>query len=138
MNELEETKANDLRAYPENEEGAEVDDDEVELNAEEPTGFGACNPVECDPQPEVEKNHPFIATEWNKNKIGIDGPCNFLSDTAPVHKKCSRPKGFFLRHIRYRASNAMAIWRLVQNYPDIQENSELQTIQGKHGSENHL
>ena len=55
MNEPEESKANDLRAYIsdiedlENEEGAEFDEDELEINAEQTTGFGAWNPVECVP-----------------------------------------------------------------------------------------
>ena len=57
MNHPEESKANDLRAYIsdiedlENEEGAEFDEDELEINAEQTTGFGAWNPVECVPEP---------------------------------------------------------------------------------------
>ena len=48
------------------------------------------------PLPELKKCHPYITTGWNKTKIRIDGPCKFLSDAAPVHKKCSAPKLFFL------------------------------------------
>jgi len=73
------------------------------------------------PLPELKKCHPYITTGWNKTKIGIDGPCKFLSDAAPVHKKCSAPKMFFLRDIRYRAYNAMAMWRLLMNYCDIDD-----------------
>ena len=73
MNYPDESNDNEFREYIsdiedlENEEGAEFDEDELEINAEQTTGFGAWTPVECDPEPML--NHEETLWEAVKNRV---------------------------------------------------------------------
>ena len=46
----------------------------------------------------------------------MDTAGKLLSLVKPVHKKCNAPSMFFLRDIRYRALNALAIWRNLESF----------------------
>ena len=69
------------------------------------------------PLPELSKLSPAVICGWNVTKHGIDTPCLYLSNAAPVHKKCSAPKLMPLRDVRGRCYNGLQIMRLLELYP---------------------